>query len=181
MPSLAERPEDIEPNLDYELQRWEERNGQRLTINRQARGRFLEFARSSEARWTGNFRDFNAAITRMGVLCEGLRIDEGVVEAELLRLQEKWERPRATSSPNEDALLAILGEEQWAHLDRFDRVQLADVVAVCRESHSLSDAGRKLFAASRSKKIAANDADRLRKYLARFNLSFDLLRANVGE
>lgn len=176
LPSLADRPEDISPNLDYELQRWEERHGQRLTINRQARESFLEFAHSAEARWPGNFRDFNAAVTRMGVLCEGLRIDEGVVEAELLRLKERWEQPRASSAPSEESLRALLSEEQWAQLDRFDRVQLADVVSVCRESHSLSEAGRKLFAASRSKKVVINDADRLRKYLARFKLSFDLVR-----
>jgi len=176
MPSLADRPEDIAPNLDYELQRWEERHGQRLTINRQARERFLEFAHSAEGRWPGNFRDFNAAVTRMGVLCEGLRIDEGVVEAELLRLKERWEQPQASGATSEEPLRAILSEEQLAQLDRFDRVQLADVVSVCRESHSLSDAGRKLFAASRGKKIAINDADRLRKYLARFKLSFDVVR-----
>jgi transcriptional regulatory protein RtcR len=173
MPSLAERPEDIEPNLDYELRRWEEKNGQRLTINHEAREKFLEFSRSAEARWTGNFRDFNAAVTRMGVLCEGLRIDEQIVETELARLRQRWERPKTDKTPKDDFLRSLLGEEKLEQLDRFDRVQLADVVSVCRESHSLSDAGRKLFAASRSKKVVVNDADRLRKYLARFELTFD--------
>jgi transcriptional regulatory protein RtcR len=36
----------------------------------------------------------------------------------------------------------------------------------------MSDAGRELFAASRQKKKAPNDADRLRKYLARFGLDW---------
>jgi transcriptional regulatory protein RtcR len=175
MPSLAERPEDIEPNLDYELRRWEENNGQRLTINHEAREKFLEFSRSAEARWTGNFRDFNAAVTRMGVLCEGLRIDEQVVEKELARLKERWVRPKTGKLLKDDFLRSLLGDEKWEQLDRFDRVQLADVVTVCRESHSLSDAGRKLFAASRSKKAVINDADRLRKYLARFELTFDMV------
>ncbi|RYZ40883.1 MAG: sigma 54-dependent transcriptional regulator, partial [Myxococcaceae bacterium] len=65
-----------------------------------------------------------------------------------------------------------LGPVRAAELDRFDRVQLADVVGVCRSARSLSDAGRTLFAQSRAQKKSVNDADRLRKYLARFGLSW---------
>jgi len=39
-------------------------------------------------------------------------------------------------------------------------------------SRSLSDAGRTLFGASRGRKAVSNDADRLRKYLLRFDLEF---------
>ena len=58
-------------------------------------------------------------------------------------------------------------------LDRFDRVQLEDVLAVCAESPSLSEAGRRLFAVSRTQKSSSNDADRLRKYLARHGLGWE--------
>ena len=61
-------------------------------------------------------------------------------------------------------------------LDMFDRCQLNTVIEVCRNSTSLSEAGRKLFSASRQLKKQANDADRLRKYLARFELEFDAIR-----
>jgi transcriptional regulatory protein RtcR len=37
MPSLRERPEDIEPNLDYELERYAQRHGRRVTFGRAAR------------------------------------------------------------------------------------------------------------------------------------------------
>ena len=57
-------------------------------------------------------------------------------------------------------------------LDLFDQVQLAFVIRTCRESATLSDAGRKLFAATRENRKTANDADRLRKYLARFDLDW---------
>lgn len=57
-------------------------------------------------------------------------------------------------------------------LDPFDRVQLAYVVRVCRESATLSEAGRKLYAATREHRKVQNDADRLRKYLARFGLDW---------
>jgi transcriptional regulatory protein RtcR len=66
----------------------------------------------------------------------------------------------------------LMTDEQLAGVDLFDRVQLAEVVRICRNSESLSAAGRTLFAASRASKAQPNDADRLRKYLARFGLSW---------
>jgi transcriptional regulatory protein RtcR len=61
-------------------------------------------------------------------------------------------------------------------IDLFDQIQLASVIRVCREHSSLSAAGRTLFAASRAQKASANDADRLRKYLARFGLDWQAVR-----
>jgi transcriptional regulatory protein RtcR len=57
-------------------------------------------------------------------------------------------------------------------IDPFDQVQLAYVIQVCMSAHNLSDAGRALFEQSRKEKKMSNDADRLRKYLAKFDLSF---------
>jgi transcriptional regulatory protein RtcR len=54
----------------------------------------------------------------------------------------------------------------------FDSVQLAVVIGICRESATLSEAGRKLFGSTREKRQVQNDADRLRKYLARFDLDW---------
>jgi len=55
------------------------------------------------------------------------------------------------------------------------------VLSVCRTSTTMSAAGRVLFDRSRERKKIANDADRLRKYLARFDLEWgelkDLLRS----
>jgi transcriptional regulatory protein RtcR len=53
---------------------------------------------------------------------------------------------------------------------------LVYVLGVCRESVSLSDAGRKLFAVSREKRAVANDADRLKKYLTKFGVTFDQIK-----
>ncbi len=66
----------------------------------------------------------------------------------------------------------IVGHKGAANLDRFDKIQLADVLQVCAESATLSEAGRTLFAISRARKKSTNDADRLRKYLARFDLTW---------
>ena len=46
------------------------------------------------------------------------------------------------------------------------------MLQVCRGAASLSAAGRVLFDRSRERKKIANDADRLRKYLARFDLEW---------
>jgi transcriptional regulatory protein RtcR len=100
-----------------------------------------------------------------------------VVDAEIERLDTAW-RPAAAADPradvretdDEEGLARVLGPERLAALDRFDRVQLADVVRVCAASGSLSEAGRELFSASRRRRTTTNDADRLRKYLARFGV-----------
>src|SRR5262249_54579488 len=55
LPSLSQRPEDIEPNFDYELECFGKRSGVHITCSREARERFLNFATSPEALWTGNF------------------------------------------------------------------------------------------------------------------------------
>jgi transcriptional regulatory protein RtcR len=49
-------------------------------------------------------------------------------------------------------------------------------VLVCRQSRTLSEAGRALFAVSRLARRTANDADRLQKYLARFDLDWETVR-----
>jgi transcriptional regulatory protein RtcR len=174
LPALRERPEDIAPNLDYELERVGAELGHRASMSKPARDSFLRFA-LGEATWRTNFRDFGAAIRRMATLGDGGRIGEADVVAELARLRASWRSPDAPG-PGADELVQVLGASRAAALDRFDRVQLADVVAVCRTATSLSAAGRVLFAASRQDKRSHNDADRLRKYLARWDLSFDELR-----
>jgi transcriptional regulatory protein RtcR len=174
LPGLAERTEDIEPNLDYELERFTERSGNRITFNQQARRRFLEFAISPEARWSANFRDLNGAVRRMATLALAGRITVEVVEEEIERLRISW---RDEGDDQCSLLLhAVLGEETAAGLDCFDRVQLAEVLRICRGAATLSEAGRKLFAVSRQEKKSSNDADRLRKYLARFDLDWEGVR-----
>ncbi|HEY0115228.1 MAG TPA: RNA repair transcriptional activator RtcR [Allosphingosinicella sp.] len=171
LPGLAERREDIEPNLDYELDRFAEREGARIGFNKEARERYLAFATSPAARWPGNFRDLAASVTRMATFSPRGRIDADCVEAELARLRRLW----SPANRGADGLDHLLAPDQLEALDPFDRVQLAHVVATCRGSRSLSEAGRTLFAASRSRRSAPNDADRLRKYLARFGLSWQRL------
>jgi len=169
LPGLADRREDIAPNLDYELDRFAEREGERASFNKEARQRYLAFATAPDARWPGNFRDLAASVTRMATLSPKGRIDLECVEAEIVRLKRLW----SGQTDNGLGILAdVLDAEALSAIDPFDRVQLAETIRVCRTSRSLSEAGRALFAASRTRRSSANDADRLRKYLARFGLDW---------
>jgi transcriptional regulatory protein RtcR len=169
LPGLRDRAEDIEPNLDFELERVGDALHQRLGLSREARDRYLAFARSPEARWTGNFRDFGASLRRMATLCDGGRIGVRDVDEELDRLRAQWRGDEAALPAG--SLDRLLPAAKLAALDRFERVQLEEVVRVCRQAKSLSEAGRTLFAASRAARSTTNDADRLRKYLARHGLT----------
>ena len=224
LPPLRERAEDIEPNVEFELERFASRTNRLVRFSAEARAAYLAFATSPGATWPGNFRDLAASVTRMATLAPGGRIGPEVVDAEIARLRRAWALPvmtgaappsapySATIAPTDtpgrtaaansaahdgrdghaareeqggrdDAqglLGPLLGPEGLNTLDRFDRAQLAEVVRVCRQSRSLSEAGRTLFAASRSRRASVNDADRLRKYLARFGLSWFAVRGAPG-
>lgn len=171
LPALRDRKEDIEPNLEFELRRFSEREGQNVTFNKEARDLYLKFAVAPEAMWRANFRDLSASVTRMATLAPLGRINEETVRDETERLGVLW---RAGDAGDRDAILSeVLGSDRQSRIDIFDRAQLATVLEVCRDSNSISAAGRKLFAVSRLQKTSGNDADRLRKYLMRFDLSFE--------
>lgn len=174
LPALRDRKEDIEPNLEFELRRFSEKEGRNVTFNREAREAYIRFSMAPEAAWRANFRDLSASVTRMATLAPQGRINEETVREEIARLRRLWAGSLAADEP-EGMLAGLFGAERLKEIDPFDRAQLAAVVAVCRRSNSLSSAGRELFAASRLQKSSSNDADRLRKYLARFDLAFDTL------
>lgn len=174
LPGLSDRREDIEPNVDYELERFAQRTGRAARFNKEARKRFLDFATHPDTAWGANFRDLSAAITRLATLTAGGRITVQLVEEEIARLRIGW---TAADPPDADQALLnrVVGAERLADIDPFDRPQLAEAVRICRSSRTLSEAGRRLFAVSRARRKSTNDADRLRKYLAKFDLTWDLV------
>ena len=189
LPGLAGRPEDIEPNLDYLLTRHADTTHRAARFNVEARRAYLRFAQSGEAVWSGNFRDLYASVTRLATLAEGGRITEPMVDAEIKRLRWMWTREGVATASRTSAgaasaltsepvdLSDFYDEAALEQIDLFDRVQLQNVIAVCQRSRSLSDAGRQLFQASRAQRAALNDSDRLRKYLTKFDLSWDRVSA----
>lgn len=168
LPPLTKRREDIEPLFLHLVEESERQLDRKTGFNTDALARYLRFARDPSTPWPGNLRDLQASAHRLAVFAERGRVTLAMVEAEIVTLTTQWSA--AGTDPDGDLLAEVLPDPRG--LDLFDRVQLAAVVRICRESGSLSAAGRQLFAASRVGKTSQNDADRLRKYLARFGLDW---------
>jgi len=111
----------------------------------------------------------------MATLAPRGRIRTEEVEQEKERLTHDWQRPEQPSSQSTTQLSDYLNDEAINKIDPFDRPQLAFVIKTCQSSKSLSEAGRTLFSVSRAQRKSKNDGDRLRKYLARFELTFENL------
>ena len=75
----------------------------------------------------------------MGPLAPRGSITTSMVDEEGARLQGQWQAGRL--DPDSKLLFEVLGERA-SDLDRFDRVQLAEVVRVCQSCASLRAAGR---------------------------------------
>ena len=149
----------------------QKKNNRYVSFNKEAFNLFLKFSKSDKALWTANFRDLNGAIIRMSTLCKSGRITENIVKNEINRLNSHW---HTSSSNNDDEIIkSILGENKAQALDVFDKTQLASVLKICRQSKSISEAGRKLFSISRTKKKHINDTDRLKKYLSKFDITWN--------
>lgn len=168
LPPLRERREDIQAHLLALVDESERHLGRKTGFNADALALYLRFARDPATPWSGNLRDLQASAHRMAVLAERGRVTVAMVEAELATLRDQWAAAHA------DTDIGLLSEvlARPETLDEFDRAQLAGVIRACRESPSLSAAGRRLFAVSRQGKSSRNDADRLRKYLGRFGLEW---------
>ena len=175
LPSLKDRYEDIEPNIEYELRRYAQENNQKVSFNSTARSKYLAFSLSSYAEWKANFRDLNSSITRMATLASGGRINEENVDNEIQRLQLDWNGNQNNESKNENNLSKLLVKDVFESLDLFDQIQLEQVIQTCKQSKSMADAGRKLFNKSRLLKTASNDSQRLNVYLKKYGLSFKTL------
>ncbi|KAF0247815.1 MAG: transcriptional regulatory protein RtcR [bacterium] len=153
LPSLRERLNDLEPNINFELENITKRLDKKRAL------------------WTHNFRDLNKSVTRMATLADG-RITENTVKREIERLCLGWysNQPK-TNCP----LSQLLDIEQINSLDLFDQIQLEQVIKICYESKSISEAGRKLFCHTRTQRKVTNDSDRLIKYFNRYKINWKIL------
>ena len=173
LPSLRDRIEDLEPNLDHELALFTRKAQHKISFNKAARKAYVEFATSTRSTWRGNFRDLNASITRMATLATGGRITEQLVEQESARLSADWQGLEgAEQNKKHVQLLDYLDAEQLEEIDVFDQLQLQQVISVCTTSKTLAEAGRTLYNVSRINRKSQNDSHRLKVYLAKFGLVF---------
>ena len=93
LPGLADRREDIAPNIDYELERFSQMSGRHVSFNKEAREKFIAFALDPANQWPGNFRDLNGMIVRMSTLADGGRITADLVDEESERSTSLSPRP----------------------------------------------------------------------------------------
>ena len=176
LPALADRREDIEPNIEHQLALASQELGRATRFNKEALSAYLAFAHSNEARWRGNFRDLAASIMRLATLAPQGRIQTEQVAAEIERLKWLW----AEEADSDDLLHKGSSEKadnypdkiDWENLDLFDQLQLQNVIDECRKHQNMAQAGRALFHVSRNSRAKTNDSDRLRKYLQKFGLEW---------
>lgn len=167
LPPLRDRRDDIEINLRHELHLAEYKLGSRIGFNTDASEAWLRFAHAPDTHWPGNFRDFSAAILRLCTLAPRGRITLSQVNEEIEALKRRW--TQETKDDDTELVTAFIDQD----IDPFDIPQLAHVLRICQTSTTLSEAGRRLYAVSRIQRSSVNDSDRVRKYLARFDLTWD--------
>ena len=169
LPGLAGRREDIEPNIDFELSGTPASKG----------GRCVSTWRPSVATWpspvpakrAGPATSASCRLPSHGWRpADSGRIDEALVEEEILRLRQAW-----GLDAGREPLADLLGQRVEALI--CSTACNCSRCWRCRGAKTLSEAGRRLFAVSRQDKRNPNDADRLRKYLARFGLDWAQIRA----
>ena len=173
LPALKNRREDIPANIDYEVSIYEQKSGQRIQFNKEARDTFEQFATSARAIWSGNFRDLSSAITRLCTLADSSRITVDDVKDEIKRLENTWQSSEQSTSLS--VLQKYVSEAEVEQMDHFDALQLNYVLNVCNKHRNMAAAGRELFNVSRTKKAQTNDSTRLQKYLQKFGLSWSQL------
>ncbi|MDK9790010.1 RNA repair transcriptional activator RtcR family protein [Vibrio sp. D431a] len=165
LPSLSERPEDIEPNVDVELAKYEHLNGDRVRFQTEARKSYLNFAMTGV--WKRNFRDLSASITRLATLAEGNMISEEDVQEEILRLEKSWgitnNKSRAFAAQgSSENLLGKLGIDVSSKT-LAERAGLEAVIKVCMESTTAKEAGLKAYPNSQGVNIIST----INNYLSR--------------
>jgi transcriptional regulatory protein RtcR len=181
LPALRERLEDIEPNINYELDRHTRLKGFKADFLPEARERYLNFAMSPEAIWPGNFRDLSSSIERMQSYALGGIINEELVEEEIIRLRAIWHTPALAElpAPKQGAplLSRLFTPSQLDQVDLFDKIQLENVIRVCCDCSTRTEAGRKLFGVSRGRKKHTDDTTRLNKYLKSQGVTWEQIQS----
>ena len=188
LPTLAERWEDIEPNLEFELELAGAKRQCFPSFSPAAKEKFLAFA--IKAPWPGNFRDLSASVDRMVTMADGGRIQPNDVDDEIARLLARWPRmggapcaeqekagtaPMALGEPHGLVAKVLPGVE----MDVFEQAQLEAVLRAVRETSSMAEAGRRLFAVSRTERKSVNDTARVRAALASRGLDYHAVKAKL--
>ena len=167
LPALRDRPEDIEPNIDYELNGITGEFGKLLRFSKEARDHYLGFA--TTASWPSNFRDLGASIRRMAVLSQKTGIiDKDNVGQEINRLSHRWKVKSGgdvQTETNELEIKYLVSKpETFEKMTPLEKYEISWVIKTVKEEKTLKAAADKLFAGKQ------NTTDRLRKKLLRYDI-----------
>lgn len=178
LPSLKDRSEDIAPNIEHELEAISAELKCRVSFNTKAYDNYLAFA--EKAPWPGNFRDLSASIMRMATLADGGRIREDEVESEIGRLEATWPSSAAggTAAFNCGMVSRLLPD---ARMDAYDEARAEAVLRAVKDTSSMAEAGRALFAVSREERKSVNDSHRVRVLLASWGLDYKQVKAMLAQ
>ena len=196
---VAARRKDIALNCQQVMGEYNKKYATHLEFSNDALKRFVEYAESDTTEWKGNFREFNSMIFRMATLADGLQITVDDVEREIKYAEaEQQIADKADDAPaastTQETNISTQPANEWASVRALDYsplkklipdifediepvelVHLMYVVAVCRESRSLTDANMALRT-TRNGKSPKGAPSQLSKYLGKFSLTFDKIR-----
>ncbi|MHD0644768.1 RNA repair transcriptional activator RtcR family protein [Pseudomonas aeruginosa] len=179
LPGLADRLEDLEPNLDFELAKQQSKNDMAYRFAGKARQMYLSFAVSSDASWAGNFRDLASSVERMTVMADGGVIDEEVVRDELEALRAQWgtvvSLPDKVNQVGDVSLIELVGFT-GPELTPADRKHLEYVLSLCKSTSSYAELGRRLY----GDQAGSNPSQRVRKYLMGFGMEIKAIHAKLN-
>ncbi len=181
LPSLAERREDIEPNIEYEIFKLNEslddkdrKNKLQYQFTTEAKQRFLEYAK--KAPWEGNFREFHKMFIRMATYAKRgngniKNITLNIVEQEIARNSKNSTPPQRIQEDSPINLKDFLDEGYETEYDPLELYTLQHIIQVCKDSKTQKEAGEKLF-----KKNRSNYSDLMKKKLNQFGLTWEKIK-----
>lgn len=181
LPGLAERREDIEPNLEFEIRKLNEKEKKKeeekekilftVQFTEEAKNLFLEYSETSP--WEGNFRELKKLITRMAVFSKknGGKITQAIVKNEITRIKNSSQCLVSVESPSSSINLNDFLEEGYE--TKYNALKLhilRYIIQVCKESKTQTEAGKKLFNNTK------NPSDRISKELQKFGLTWEKIK-----
>ncbi len=111
IPPLRERRQDFKLNCRAYLGMIGKKYGKTLQLEPEAENKLISYCEDENTKWNGNFREFNALITRMVVLSFG-RDTQPKVKITAKQVQDEIEHARACQTEHESKRISFIQREQ---------------------------------------------------------------------
>lgn len=182
LPGLAQRKEDIEPNIDHEVRRQCKELNRLISFNADARQAYVAFMMTAPL--PGNFRDLGSSMQRLATLATGGRITLDDVRFEIEELTRGW-----SGATPDVAVTAVKVGTPWADayfgdevagLSFFQRQQADVLLSQVNHCGTLADVGRLLLSPAQPAPASFNPSDRGRKLLAQHGIEFQFAKKRLA-